>query len=253
MVVGLDDAGGERCAGGPDWTLWGFGVTIQYRSDYTGVDRPQAVARAARCSQGALYRRGPKRALDIALVLVVSLPVLLVVGLFALLVRRDGHPAFYSQDRIGRDGRRFRLWKLRTMVPDAEAALEVHLAADPAAAAEWRVHQKLVDDPRVTPVGHLLRASSLDELPQLWNVLRGDMSLVGPRPMMPSQEALYPGNEYYDMRPGLTGFWQIAERSATSFSDRARFDGDYYNRMSFGTDVGVMTRTIGVVIRQTGF
>ena len=95
------------------------------------------------------------------------------------------------------------------MVVDAERRLAEHLAGDPAARAEWDTTQKLKNDPRITPIGRLIRKSSLDELPQLWNVLRGDMSLVGPRPMMPDQTALYPGRAYYALRPGLTGFWQI--------------------------------------------
>ena len=226
-------------------------MSYQFRSDYAGLERPDLVFPALPAF-GGLYRRRIKRGLDLLLVLVASVPVLLVVGLLALIVRRDGHPAFYSQDRIGVNGAHFRLWKLRTMVPDADAALAAHLASDPEAAEEWAVHQKLRNDPRVTPIGRLLRATSLDELPQLWNVARGNMAIVGPRPMMPCQQALYPGCEYYRMRPGITGFWQISERSASSFADRARFDRDYYRRMSLATDLRTIARTVGVVLRRTG-
>ena len=140
-----------------------------------------------------LYRRTFKRWLDTALILLSAPFVLPVILLLALLVRRDGGPAFYVQDRVGLDGRTFRLWKLRSMVVDADQRLAEHLAADPALRAEWDKAQKLKRDPRITAVGRLLRKTSLDELPQLWNVLKGDMSLVGPRPMMPEQRALYPG------------------------------------------------------------
>ena len=226
-------------------------MSYEFRSDYVEIERPNLVFPALP-SLGGIYRRRLKRGLDVLLVLFASVPVLLVVGLLALIVRRDGHSAFYSQDRIGMNGQHFRLWKLRTMVPDADAALAAHLESDPAAAAEWLVHQKLKNDPRITSFGRILRATSLDELPQLWNVMLGDMAIVGPRPMMPCQQELYPGCEYYRMRPGITGFWQISERSSTSFADRARFDRDYYRRISLATDLRTIARTVGVVLRRTG-
>lgn len=200
-----------------------------------------------------IYKRHVKRWLDVLLILAASPIVLPFVLLMALLVRRDGGPAFYVQDRIGLDGRIFRLWKLRTMVIDADARLASHLAADPALMAEWIATQKLRKDPRVTRVGQVLRKTSMDELPQLWNVLRGDMSLVGPRPMMPSQRALYPGRAYYRMRPGLTGPWQVGGRNRTSFAGRAEFDTDYARRMSLGTDLLILVLTVWVVLRGTGY
>ena len=121
----------------------------------------------------------------------VILPLVLLLG---LLIRSDGGPAFYSQERIGLNGRVFRIWKLRSMRVGADQLLEAHLAADPAARAEWETTQKLKDDPRVTPIGRSIRRNSLDELPQLWNVLKGDMSLVGPRPMMPDQARSIPAS-----------------------------------------------------------
>lgn len=200
-----------------------------------------------------LYRGFFKRALDILAVLAAAplvLPLVLVLG---VLISRDGGPAFYSQDRIGRGGRVFRIWKLRSMMVDADAALEAHLAADPAARAEWTEHQKLKADPRITRVGRLIRKSSLDELPQLWNVLAGDMSLVGPRPMLPQQAPLYPGRAYYRLRPGLTGFWQISDRNETSFAGRAAYDTQYARRLSLLTDILVLFATVWVVLRGTGY
>ncbi|SHJ03298.1 sugar transferase [Wenxinia saemankumensis] len=199
------------------------------------------------------YRDRAKRWIDIALVLAAALPVLMVVLPLALLVARDGANPFFGQARVGLDGRTFRMWKLRSMVVDAEAALERHLAADPAARAEWDLQQKLRRDPRVTPIGRIIRRTSLDELPQLWNVLRGDMSLVGPRPMMVSQRAIYPGKEYYTVRPGLTGLWQISERNETSFHERAVFDRAYCETLSLGADARILSRTLGVVVRGTGY
>ncbi len=217
-------------------------------ADAPYVERTRQAPRRA-----GLYRSYFKRAFDILAVLLAApfvLPVVLVMG---LLVKRDGGPAFYFQDRVGRGGKVFRLWKLRSMVVDADQKLEAYLETDPAARAEWNEHQKLKRDPRITAVGRLIRKTSLDELPQLWNVLRGDMSLVGPRPMMPDQARLYPGRAYYRLRPGLTGFWQISDRNETSFAGRAAYDTQYARRLSLPTDVKVLFGTVLVVLRGTGY
>ncbi len=213
----------------------------QVSDDFTGAAAP------------GLYRRFFKRAFDIVAVLLLALMVLPLLVVFGTLIRLDGGPAFYSQPRVGRNGRIFRFWKLRTMTVDAERRLAELLEADAAARAEWITTQKLKSDPRITPLGRLLRKTSLDELPQLWNVLRGDMSLVGPRPMMPSQTKLYPGHAYYALRPGLTGFWQISDRNESSFASRAAFDTDYSRRLSFVTDMLVLAATAWVVVRGTGY
>jgi lipopolysaccharide/colanic/teichoic acid biosynthesis glycosyltransferase len=204
-------------------------------------------------AEGGFYGRSAKRAFDLLLILISAPIVLPVVLLLAVLVRRDGGPAFFVQDRVGLDGRIFRIWKLRTMVVDAEARLAAHLDADPALRAEWDANQKLREDPRVTAVGRFLRKTSLDELPQLWNVARGDMSLVGPRPMLPEQRALYPGRAYYSMRPGVTGLWQVSGRNETTFAGRAEFDADYARRMSLPTDMMILFLTVWVVLRGTGY
>ena len=117
---------------------------------------------------------------------------------------------------------------------------------------EWNRTQKLKNDPRITRVGAIIRKTSLDELPQFWNVLTGDMSVVGPRPMMPQQRDLYPGQAYYALKPGVTGMWQVGDRNNSSFAARARYDADYYRRVSFTTDLGLILRTVRVMVRGTG-
>lgn len=199
-----------------------------------------------------LYRRGFKRALDVLLVMLALPFVLPTIVILAVMVAAQGHSPFYRQERLGRSGQVFTMWKLRTMVPDAEKRLKEYLAANDVARHEWETFQKLRNDPRITPLGHFLRKSSLDELPQLWNVLKGDMSLVGPRPMMPEQSVLYPGHAYYVLRPGLTGLWQVSDRNASTFAQRAEFDATYERILSFGTDVKVLFATVGVVFRCTG-
>jgi exopolysaccharide production protein ExoY len=206
----------------------------------------------AQVGRNSSYVHLGKRLLDLFFVLLFAPVVVPIVVGLALLVRIDGGSAFYYQDRIGRNGRVFRIWKIRSMVMGADALLEAHLKADPAARAEWVRSQKLLDDPRVTRLGRLIRKTSLDELPQLWNVFVGDMSLVGPRPMLPCQAALYPGKAYFRVRPGLTGFWQISSRNRTSFAARARFDTFYAEEVSFVTDIRVLLATFRVVFRGTG-
>ena len=127
-----------------------------------------------------------------------------------------------------------------------------YLTKNSEAAVEWDRYQKLRCDPRITAPGRTLRRYSLDELPQLWNVLIGDMSIVGPRPIMPEQREAYPGQGYYLLRPGLTGLWQVSERNKTSFAARAAYDDRYFGCMSFATDLLVMLRTVKVVLRGTG-
>lgn len=200
-----------------------------------------------------IYRGFLKRSFDIALVAIAAVPVLIVVGFLAWLISKDGHSPFYSQQRIGRNGRLFRMWKLRSMIPNADAALEAYLAENPAARLEWDVTQKLKNDPRITRIGRFIRKTSLDELPQLWNVLTGDMAIIGPRPIMRDQKSIYPGQAYYEMRPGLSGYWQTSDRNETSFADRALYDTRYYHDLSFTTDVTLIFRTLRVVLKCTGY
>ncbi|KIN73191.1 sugar transferase [Sulfitobacter guttiformis] len=215
----------------------------------------QTVAPATRPAQiaGSVYRNGGKRLLETVLV-VLSLPFFLpimAVCMIALWV--EGGNPFYRQDRLGRNGERFSILKLRTMVRDADAVLEDYLASDPEMRREWDEKQKLIHDPRVTRVGAFLRSSSVDELPQLWNVLTGEMSLIGPRPMMPEQLPMY-GNpaHYFALRPGITGLWQISARNENRFSFRNEVDATYNEGLSVAGDVGIIFKTVGVMLRRTG-
>jgi lipopolysaccharide/colanic/teichoic acid biosynthesis glycosyltransferase len=200
-----------------------------------------------------LYRNLFKRVFDLTAVIASAVIVVPVVAVLALIVARDGSSPFYWNDRVGRNGRTFRMLKLRTMVPDAERQLQRHLSENADARQEWDATQKLKNDPRITMIGWFLRKTSLDELPQLWNVLTGDMSLVGPRPMMPSQRPLYTGLAYYGLRPGITGLWQVSDRNESEFAKRVEFDMAYDDSLSFTTDLRLILATVRVVVRGTGY
>ena len=203
--------------------------------------------------QRSVYRSLAKRAFDIVFVLTSSVLVVPVTLLLALVVMADGGTPFFIQERVGKDGRVFRMVKLRSMVKDADLKLADYLARNESARSEWNRSQKLKNDPRITFFGAFIRKTSLDELPRFMNVLLGDMSLVGPRPMMVAQKELYPGAAYYEMRPGITGLWQVSERNESSFSERASYDTAYFRQMSLGTDLKVMAQTVKVVFRATGY
>jgi exopolysaccharide production protein ExoY len=201
----------------------------------------------------AVYRHGAKRGLDILFVLLtLPISVPLILGMMCLVAFSGGNP-IYRQKRLGRDGRVFHMFKIRTMVPGADALLDDYLSRTPEARREWDETQKLKHDPRITSLGLCLRKSSLDELPQLINVLIGDMSLVGPRPMMVDQKALYPGTAYFDLRPGITGPWQVSDRNHTTFAERAAYDSGYLASMSFVYDIALLMKTVKVVWRGTGY
>jgi len=187
-----------------------------------------------------------KRVLDILLVLLAAPFVVPVVLGLGLIVRRDGGAAFYCQPRIGRGGKVFRLWKLRSMVVDADRKLEAYLCGNPLARAEWDETQKLKEDPRITAAGRLIRKTSLDELPQLWNVLRGEMSLVGPRPAPPREVSEYDlwHRRRLSMKPGITGLWQVTARRSGDFDDRAQLDLSYIDRWSLWLDLKILARTV---------
>jgi undecaprenyl-phosphate galactose phosphotransferase len=195
-----------------------------------------------------------KRVFDIAGSLVL---LILLAPLFAYLVwkiRLTGGAAIFSHWRVGRYGKPFGCLKFRTMVPDAENTLRRLLEADPAARAQWERDFKLKDDPRITPIGEFLRRTSLDELPQLWNVLKGEMSLVGPRPVIDEELERY-GDQvgyYLETRPGITGLWQISGRNNTGYEDRVALDSWYVRNWSLWYDMVILVKTVRVVLRREG-
>jgi lipopolysaccharide/colanic/teichoic acid biosynthesis glycosyltransferase len=212
-----------------------------------GADRLSDIA--------SLLRPAAKRALDIlgaGLLLFAAMPAFLVI---AALVRLDGGRVFYAHERIGRGGRSFGCLKFRSMVADADRRLAALLERDPFARAEWDATRKLKNDPRITWVGRFLRASSLDELPQLINVLKGEMSLVGPRPVQANELAAFYGaaaQHYMSVRPGITGAWQVSGRNDTSYAQRVALDVAYASNPSLLTDLGILLRTPAAVLARRG-
>jgi len=187
-----------------------------------------------------------------ALLLLVAAPLMAWVAWMTW--RHDGAPVLFGHYRVGRDGRLFRCLKFRTMYRESESMLAELLARDPAARAQWERDQKLDDDPRVTPVGRFLRRTSLDELPQLINVLRGEMSLVGPRPITVGELTRY-GRvrwHYLSVTPGITGLWQVSGRNDTSYAQRVALDERYVERRSLGVDLWILLRTVKVVLSREG-
>ncbi len=198
--------------------------------------------------------KGWKRALDFGLAVMLALPVATVVGLLWCLVKLDGGPGFYGHRRVGPKGDEFKCWKLRTMQVDAEEALRSHLAKNSDAAREWHETHKLKDDPRITRLGALLRATSLDELPQLWNVIAGEMSFVGPRPVTKEELERYEHANwaYFAGRPGITGVWQISGRNQVSYATRISFDVSYRNNESLWFDLQIIGLTIVEMFKKSG-
>ncbi len=219
-----------------------------------GLTPPEAGRRSAAGRPAS--RPALKRLFDVAGalgLLVALLPVLLVI---TALVKLDGGPALFAHERVGRGGRRFGCLKFRSMVVDSTERLEALLAADPGAKAEWEATRKLKRDPRVTAVGRFLRASSLDELPQLFNVLRGEMSLVGPRPVQAAELAAHYGpaaaERYASVRPGITGLWQVSGRSDTGYDARVAMDMRYLADPTLLGDLRILLKTPAVVLRRRG-
>lgn len=203
-----------------------------------------------------------KRGFDIlatSAIVILLLPLLAVISLCLMV---EGGPIFFNQLRVGRDGRRFWCHKFRSMRPDAEDRLQDLLASDPAARMQWQKHQKLENDPRITRFGATLRKTSLDELPQLFNVLSGDMSLVGPRPIVApevpgysSDRAYFDSEEfgyYVSTRPGITGLWQVSGRASTTHQERVRLDRWYARNWSIWLDIAILLKTVRVVLLGRG-
>ncbi|NPB06178.1 MAG: exopolysaccharide biosynthesis polyprenyl glycosylphosphotransferase [Aquificae bacterium] len=196
-----------------------------------------------------------KRLFDVTfslLVLLLTLPLMLFIALAIKLT--DGGPVFYTQERVGYRGRRFKILKFRTMYPDADERLKEILKRDPKAREEWERYRKIKNDPRVTCVGRFLRRSSLDELPQFINVLKGEMSVVGPRPYLPEELELM--GSYRDailsVKPGITGKWQVEGRNELDFNERLKLDAEYAKRLSFVEDLKIILKTVKVVLTGRG-
>ena len=209
---------------------------------------------SAKPVKGSFYDRAGKRLLDVG-VSCLSLPIVVpVVSLLWVLVRLDGGQGFFWHDRVGRNGRVFRCLKLRKMVPDADQQLHRVLETDQQAASEWALNYKLQDDPRVTRLGRILRRTSLDELPQIWNILRGEMSLVGPRPITAREMFFYDPDPSVYLRhmPGLTGLWQVEGRQDAQYDLRVRMDRYYDAHRSMAMDLSLILRTVVCVICPTG-
>ena len=203
---------------------------------------------------GGFYAKIGKRSFDILLALML-LPILVpVIGALWAVVRLDGGPGFFGHVRIGRNGQAFKCWKVRSMVVDAESRLQSHLDANPEAAAEWERDHKLTNDPRINRLGHILRKTSLDELPQIWNVLKGEMSFVGPRPIVTKELAKYGSgvSAYLAQKPGITGLWQVSGRNDISYEERVALDVSYLSRCSFGLDLKIIVKTGAAVLGTTG-
>ncbi len=202
-----------------------------------------------------LRYRALKRTFDIILIL-LSMPLLLpILGIVAaLVVLTSPGPAFYSHRRIRQNGAFFSMWKFRTMCRDSAEVLENHLALHPDARAEWSRTHKLKADPRTTPVGRVLRQYSIDELPQVWNVLRGQMTLVGPRPIVAAEVEKY-GEKFYfycRVKPGLTGLWQVSGRSKLTYAERVALDCTYVQHWSLVRDLVILFRTFFSVVNKDG-
>ncbi len=196
-----------------------------------------------------------KRIFDLvaaSIILIVFLPLITFVAV--LLKLTDPGPIIFRHMRVGQGGRRFACFKFRSMVTNADQVLKTLLESDSAARAEWERTQKLTNDPRITPLGKFLRQSSLDELPQLINVIRGDMSLVGPRPVVPSELKRY-GDKlslYLRARPGITGIWQVSGRNDCEYDQRVEMDAHYVRNWRFSTDLLILLRTLGAVAARRG-
>jgi Undecaprenyl-phosphate galactose phosphotransferase WbaP len=196
-----------------------------------------------------------KRALDVSLVFILSPILLPLIGFIALAICLDSRgPIFYGHERIGKDRKKVKVWKFRTMIQYADEKLTKYLVQHPELRAEWEATQKLKNDPRVTRVGRFLRKSSLDELPQVWNILKGEMSLVGPRPIVEDEVKHYGYvfKLYTRVRPGLTGLWQVSGRNNVGYDMRVRFDEYYVRNWSIWVDIYILLRTTWVVLQRDG-
>ena len=218
--------------------------------------RPLIEAQPSRPAPSTFFRyKVIKRVGDILLVTISSPIVLLIMGVIAAAVKLSSPgPVFYSHRRIRKGGSFFSMWKFRTMCINSTEVLEDHLSRHPEARAEWNKTHKLRKDPRITRIGDFLRRYSLDELPQFWNVLAGQMSLVGPRPIVAAEVEKYGDcfDCYCRVKPGLTGLWQVSGRSTVTYAKRISLDCEYVKRWSLIRDVWILLKTFSSVLKQDG-
>jgi lipopolysaccharide/colanic/teichoic acid biosynthesis glycosyltransferase len=195
-----------------------------------------------------------KRAFDCVLAVIALVGCAPIFAIFCLLVATDGGTIFYAHRRVGRDGRIFGCYKFRTMIVGAHDMFDEYLALHPAETAEWTRSQKLDLDPRITGVGKLLRSTSMDELPQLFNVISGEMSLVGPRPITEVELQRYGDHakDYMTVRPGITGLWQVSGRNRLTYPERVALDMEYIAKQSIWLDCWILLKTIKVLVRRDG-
>lgn len=213
------------------------------------IETATQLERFSRATQSLVA--GVNRVLALLLIVLLS-PLMLWIAL--RIWREDGAPVLFGHYRVGREGRLFRCLKFRSMVRDSKQRLEELLARDAEARAQWERDQKLVDDPRITPIGHFIRRTSLDELPQLFNVLAGDMALVGPRPITVQELTRYGVTRwhYLNVLPGMTGLWQVSGRNELNYAQRVALDREYVERRGLWMDLWILWRTVGVVLRGAG-
>lgn len=236
----MNNGGADVYIAGTSEAQYGAAREIKTGIDVHVVRRPAPVA----C-----------RILDIFIALAALLfaaPLMVVVAIAIKI--QDGGPIFFGHSRIGYEGKSFRCWKFRSMVVDAEARLAALLARDPEARREWEADQKLRHDPRVTLLGRILRVSSIDEIPQLFNVLRGEMSLVGPRPIVTAEVARYGRrfDQYCSVRPGITGLWQISGRNDVSYRRRVAMDTVFATTLCLSLYLKILFATVPAVLKRDG-
>jgi len=232
---------------------WGAGFLKDYVDNFEPLFVDVSTALRAPTDKG-FYAKGGKRIFDLALAVLLLPLIAPVIAALWLLARRDGGPGFFGHSRIGRNGQVFKCWKVRTMVMGAEERLQAYLAINPTAAAEWARDHKLTNDPRITQFGDFLRKTSLDEPPQIWNVLKGEMSFVGPRPIVRAELSKYGADlgAYLSQKPGITGLWQVSGRNDVSYVERVAMDVDYSLRGSLMFDMELILRTGVSVLGKTG-
>nr|WP_093916612.1 sugar transferase [Sulfitobacter marinus] len=201
-----------------------------------------------------IYARGGKRLFDIAVCLALLPVVSLTILLLWVIAKSQAPSGFFAHPRIGKNGVMFRCWKMQTMIENADQALQDILESHPDKKSEWAATRKLSNDPRILPFCGFLRRSGLDELPQIWNVLRGDMSLVGPRPVTEAELVLYGEGiaDYLAIRPGITGLWQVTARGAPCYVRRVKLDRQYARSVTFIGDVRILLSTLPILLRPTG-